>query len=381
MHSEKSITRRDVCAGFLLSGVAATLTDCTKQSADPLAPDVGEMLMLGFLGTTPASISAGLLADHVTAGRVGSVLFVKANIGSRSDIASLLKLFSFRAQELPLFAIDHEGGAVQRLTAKQGFTELPRAHEVAQTLSPEQAKQLYGKAAGELAAIGINVNLGPVVDLHDPTNPPIGQFGRAFDADPAKVAAYAEAFIDGFASANILCVPKHFPGHGHSRDDSHFDLPDITSTWSEQELDPYIRLIARDRAKLIMSAHLRLATIEPAPIPTTLSFAATAGLLRDKLHFPGVVITDDLDMLAVRNSLGRRETVIQAMAAGNDLLMIKNVLNFDPSLPQNIVRWVREAIERGVLLEKNIVESANRVRRLKQQIAGGWSKLSGRDLL
>ena len=75
---------------------------------------------------------------------------------------------------------------------------------------------------------------------------------------------------------------------------------------------------------------------------------------------------------------GQRETVIQAMAAGNDLLMIKNVFNLDPSLPQNIVRWVREAIERGVLLEKNIIESANRIRRLKQQIAGGWSKFSGR---
>jgi hypothetical protein len=74
---------------------------------------------------------------------------------------------------------------------------------------------------------------------------------------------------------------------------------------------------------------------------------------------------------------GQRETVIQAMAAGNDLMMIKDVFNFDPSLPQNIVRWVREAIERGVLLEKNIIESANRIRRL-QQIAGGWSKFSGR---
>ena len=89
------------------------------------------------------------------------------------------------------------------------------------------------------------------------------------------------------------------------------------------------------------------------------------------------MITDDLDMLAVRNSLGRQETVIQAIAAGNDLLMIKNVFSFDPSLPQNIVRWVREAIERGVLLEKNIIESANRIRRLKQQVAGGWGKLTG----
>jgi beta-N-acetylhexosaminidase len=219
--------------------------------------------------------------------------------------------------------------------------------------------------------VGFNLNLAPVVDLHDPANPPIGQFGRAFASDPATVAAYAEAFIDGFSSANILCAPKHFPGHGHSRGDSHFELPDITSSWSEQELEPYERLIADGRAKIIMGGHLRLATIEREPIPTTLSYAVTHGLLREKLGFRGVIMTDSLDMDAVLGTLSRRDAVIKAISAGNDILMIKNVGLFDPFLPQNVVAWVRDAIEEGALRECEIADAAERVRKVKQEIAVG----------
>jgi beta-N-acetylhexosaminidase len=278
---------------------------------------------------------------------------------------------------MPLIAIDHEGGSVQRLKAKQGFTRLPQALAVAQTLSPDQARSLYAQAASELAALGFNLNLAPVVDLHDPANPPIGQFGRAFASDPETVASYAEAFIDGFASADILCAPKHFPGHGHSSADSHYGLPDITSTWSEKELDPYARLIADGRAKIIMGGHLRLKTIEREALPTTLSRAATHGLLREKLSFRGVIMTDSLDMDAVLGFVSRRDAVIKAIAAGNDLLMIKNVGLFDPYLPQNVVSWIRDAIDKGLLRESDIANSANRVRELKQQLASSHNQRSG----
>ena len=124
------------------------------------------------------------------------------------------------------------------------------------------------------------------------------------------------------------------------------------------------------RAKIFMGGHLRLATIEREALPTTLSRAATHGLLREKLGFNGVIMTDSLDMDAVLGLVSRREAVIKAIAAGNDLLMIKNVGLFDPYLPQNVVIWVRDAIERGVLRERDIIKSADRVRKLKQEIGG-----------
>jgi beta-N-acetylhexosaminidase len=329
------------------------------------------MLMLCFIGSTTASVFAEILATHVAAGRVGGVVFDKSNVGSRQDIIELVRLFVTKAPSVPLIAIDHEGGSVQRLVKKHGFTRLPSALTVAQTLSLDQARSLYAGAASELADVGFNLNIAPVVDLHDPASPEIGKFGRAFASDPQTVTAYAEAFIDAFASANILCAPKHFPGEGHSLSDSHFDLPNITSTWSEQELEPYAQLIAEGRAKFILGGHVRLATIESDPVPTTLSRAAIHGLLRDKLGFRGVVMTDSLDMDAVSNVMSRRDAVIRAISAGNDILMIKNVVPFDPFLPQNVVKWIREAIEGGILLERDIVQSADRIRQLKKAIAGG----------
>jgi beta-N-acetylhexosaminidase len=368
LSSRKKITRRNVLGGLVASGTLAA-SGCSQQGIDPLSADVAEMMMLCFFGSTTTSVFAKILAGHVAAGRVGGVVFDKSNIGSRQDVIGLVR--SFSTPSAPLIAIDHEGGSVQRLVKKHGFTRLPRALDVARTLSVDEARSLYATAATELASVGFNLNIAPVVDLHDPASPEIGKFGRAFASDPATVAEYAEAFIDGFASANILCAPKHFPGEGHTLSDSHYQLPDITSAWSERELEPYARLIADGRAKIIMGGHVRIGTIDSEPIPTTLSYAATHGLLRDRLGFQGVVMTDSLDMNAVSNGLSRRDAVIKSILAGNDILMIKNVFPFDPFLPQNAVKWIRDAVEKGILQAQNIVESAARIRRLKEGIAIG----------
>lgn len=363
-----AISRRQICGGLLCSGLIFA-SGCEQKPPDPIAADLGEMLMLGFSGKTTLSISARILAWHLAAKRVGGAFFVKDNVGSRDDLLSLTRLFRRDGQNQPLIGIDHEGGTVQRLTPALGFTRLPSAQTVAETLSIPDATSLYAKAAREMAAAGFNLNFAPVADLYDPLNPPIGRFGRAFSANPERVGAYATAFIDGFQTAGILCSPKHFPGHGHSREDSHVDLPDITKTWTEADLIPFSTLIGNGRAKIIMGGHLRLSTLEPREVPVTLSANAIDGLLRSKLHFEGVVLTDDLDMNSVRQIADRRHAVVQAIAAGNDLLMIKNVVDFDPFLPQNAVAWVRDAINRNVLAETRIAQSAARIRALKTSLS------------
>jgi beta-N-acetylhexosaminidase len=369
-----AMTRRAAVGGLISSAViggpaCALAPDNPPLSA--LSSDVAEMLMFGFDGAAANTRSAQILAEHVGAGRVGGVFFVKANVGSRDDVIAIIREFSSNKTSTPLIAIDHEGGFVQRLTERHGFARLPSARRVAATKTPDQAKELYSMAASELAAIGFNLNLAPVIDLDDPASPAVGHFERAFAGDPATVTAYAEAFVDGFASARILCALKHFPGQGLSRDDSHRDLPDITATWSESEIEPYSKLIASGRARIIMTGHMRLASVEKEPIPITLSSAVTTGMLRDRLGFNGVVITDDLDMSAVSGRMERREAIIRAIAAGNDILMIRNTSQFDPALPQNVARWVRGAIDKGDLSETRIRESADRVRKLKQTFADG----------
>jgi beta-N-acetylhexosaminidase len=217
-----------------------------------------------------------------------------------------------------------------------------------------------------LAALGFTVNLGPVVDFDDPANPAIGMFGRAYGTDPDLIAAYAAAFVDGFASAGVICALKHFPGHGNSAGDSHDGVADISATWTDAELRPFAHLIAAGRAPMVMGGHLRMTVLEPSGLPITFSAAVMTGLLRDRLGYRGVVVTDDLDMDAVRRLMGRRQAVVEAIRNGNDLLMIKNLEDYDPLLPQRVVRWVRAAIADGTLRETQVIEAAGRVRSLRQ---------------
>ncbi len=324
------LTRRQILGALAFTGVGATESSALPSDAS-LAADVGEMLLLGFTGNTIESESARTLSEHVAAGRVGGAMFRKMNVARRDDVVDLLRIFSPPGTKA-LNAIDHEGGFVQRLGRPQGFTKLPPPREVALAFSPEQARDLYAIAAKEFADVGFSVNLAPVVDLFDPRSPAIGHFGRAFARQPAVVADYAAAFIDAFAAAGIHCALKHFPGEGLALDDSHDDLPDVTATWSEEELEPYARLIAAGRARLVMTGHMRLTSVEPSGIPTTLSAAVISGLLRSKLGFAGVAMTDDLDMAAISEVADRRQAVIRAINAGNDLLMIGNTSDYDPQV-------------------------------------------------
>jgi beta-N-acetylhexosaminidase len=334
---------------------------------DALAADVAELLIVGFYGANASSPSARLLARQVRRGQVGAVFFVNQNIGTTEEVAGLLNLFS-GGRIQPLLAIDHEGGIIQRLTPKHGFTRVPSARSVAATMSPAEARTLYAGAGRELAALGFNINLGPVLDVDEPGNPAIGRFGRAYDTDPERIATYAQAFVEGFSGAGILCAAKHFPGHGRSVNDSHFGAADISSTWSEAEMEPFARLLASPHTPaMVMTGHLRLDPMAPDGWPATLSAPVVTGLLRQQLGYQGVVVTDDLDMEAVSHLMSRKAAFVQALAAGSDLLMIKNLFGYDPLMPQRAVSWVRQAIARGHLSRAHIMAAAERVRAIRRQ--------------
>ncbi len=357
---------RQIKAGSaLLAGALAIPLAWLRNTParDPLDFAIGQMLMLGFYGHSTNAISARLLAAQLRAGRAGGVFFVLQNIGSRDEVGSLIALFRAGCDPLlaPLLAIDHEGGVVQRLHAAHGFTPLPPAREVAASMTPDQAKALYARAGGELAALGFDINLAPVVDIDVPDNPAIGRHGRSFGG-LGQIAAYASAFLEGFAEAGILCAAKHFPGHGHAQDDSHDGAADISALWTPAELAPFESLIRKGQPMMVMGGHLRLRALEPGGAAATLSRRIVTDLLRRKLNFTGVILTDDLDMGAVSGTMTRREAVIQAIAAGNDLLLIKNLFGYDPSLPRHITAWVRQAILEGRLSEARIMESASRIR-------------------
>ncbi|MFT4075774.1 MAG: glycoside hydrolase family 3 N-terminal domain-containing protein [Asticcacaulis sp.] len=335
---------------------------------DELATAVAELLLVGFYGANNTSPSARLLARQVHRGQVGAVFFVAQNIGSADDVTGLLRLFR-SGNVQPLLAIDHEGGIVQRLKKSHGFTHVPAARTVANTLSPAEARTLYAQAGSELAKLGFNMNFGPVLDVDEPGNPAIGRHGRAYGTDPEHIATYAQAFVEGFATAGIACAAKHFPGHGRAMTDSHNEAADISATWSEAELEPFARLLASPQSPpMVMTGHLRLDPISPDGRPATVSAPIVTGLLRQRLGYQGIVVTDDLDMGAISQVMSRGEAVIEAIAAGSDLLMIKNLFGYDPLLPQRAVGWVRKAIAQGTLSQSQVMAAAERVRTLRGQV-------------
>ncbi len=337
-------------------------------AAAALDRDIGAMLVFGFSGTRAAGASARALAIHIAAGRAGGALFLGDNIGSRADVLDLAALFASSGRA-PLLATDQEGGNVQRLSIAEGFARLPRAVTVPARMDVAAAEGMYRSAGAELAAAGFNLNLAPVADLHNPQNPVIGAFGRAFSADPDVTAAYVTAAIAGFAAGGILTTVKHFPGHGFSRGDSHDGPVDITATWRAEELVPFRRIIEAGSAEAVMTGHLIHRTLTGGR-PASLSPIAIEGVLRGDLGFAGVVVTDDLDMRAIRATMSLEAAIVAAIAAGNDLLLISNSAEPDPDLPAIAVEWVARAIADGRVPGARIATANARIRRLKARAGG-----------
>lgn len=363
------IDRRALLASAAAAGLTAALPGAARASSwrdASLEAKLGRMIVLGFLGDHAEAGDAQAIEAHLASGRIGGVLFLRHNARSREGVDGLARRFR-AASPTAWLTIDQEGGLVQRLTDEMGYGDIPRAMDLA-GLGLDAAREAYGSAARELKSAGFNLNLAPVADLHQDDNLVIGRYGRAYGADPHVVAQYCAAFIEAFEAQNIACAIKHFPGHGRSAGDSHDGFVDITESWTFEELVPFADLIRSGHAHLIMGGHLINRRIEPSGDPITFSSKAFDGLLRDVMGYDGAVITDDLDMGAIREHYDRREAVLGALRAGNDLLLISNSADPDPRLPQNILEWVEESIEAGDLSMADIDAAMARLDALELRV-------------
>ncbi|HVW91412.1 MAG TPA: glycoside hydrolase family 3 N-terminal domain-containing protein [Devosia sp.] len=365
----------------LLTAIVFTSPALASPSLEQMA---GQMVLVGFKGASVDDASIKALTDEIRQGQIGGIMYLKANVKSLAAVKAMNAAFTAASPPgLPvLITLDQEGGAVQRLTSSVGFPEMPNARDVAKTDSPADAETLYGRTAEALKGYGFNVNFGPVVDLDvNPTNPIIGHYGRSFSADPDKVIAYAEAFIDAHHKAGLITSLKHFPGHGSSTSDSHKGFVDISKTWSATELAPYKTLIGKGDADLVMVGHLYNngygAPPDPEQLPASLSSYWIDGVLRDKLGYHGTVISDDLDMGAVRDLFKGegeagivRQTVVKAVNAGIDILLFSNTAAYDPDLGPKVQAILVDEAKRDPAFEKRIEASYGRIAALKGQLKG-----------
>ncbi|MCC5995162.1 MAG: glycoside hydrolase family 3 protein [Oceanicaulis sp.] len=370
------LTRRHILGALAASAAAPAAASAAASGLPaeavqrhvlrPMEALVGRTLILGFLGAAPDAPGADAIEADLAAGRIGGVLFLRHNARTRAGVEGLARRFRDAAPDAWL-AIDQEGGVVQRLTGDMGYTRIPRANVLAAD-GVEAARPLFATAARELREAGFNLNLAPIADLHDPENDAIGQYGRAFSAAPDETADWCAAFIDAFEAEGIACAIKHFPGHGRSRGDSHDGYVDITSTWTFEEAAPFGRLMRMDRAHLMMGAHLVNLRLDPDGLPVTLSRRVLHGLLREVMGYEGAVITDDLDMGAIRYHYTREQALTGALAAGNDLILISNSANPDPDLARKAVDWTGAALERGALGVERLAEANARIDMLRTHL-------------
>jgi beta-N-acetylhexosaminidase len=231
--------------------------------------------------------------------------------------------------------------------------------------------QFYGEAtASTLAGLGLNINFAPVVDLaSNPTNPIIAKVGRAFSENEDVVAAMAKEFIEAHHEMNVLTVLKHFPGHGSSKADTHLGLADVTSTWEERELKPYETLINAGYVDAIMTAHIVNKKLDSEGNPGTLSKPILDGILRKKLNYQGVVISDDMQMHAITKHYGLEDAIRKAINAGVDIMCFSNnITGSDNRTVDAVHKIIRELLKNGQVSETRINESFKRISALKKKL-------------
>jgi len=331
--------------------------------------------MLGFYGTA-FTRGSEIYENICHRGLGGVILFdrhptkkgVAKNIVSPAQLKHLTAALRSCGTK-PLIAIDEEGGRVQRLRAAQGFYgKYPSARDIAK-LGPSKAKAVYQAMAKELLKEGINYNLAPVADLAiNPKNVVINKLGRSYGANPETVAEYDKIFINAMRREGIATALKHFPGHGSSLGDTHKGFVDVTKLWKSEELEPYRILIKEGKADTIMAAHIFNAKLDPH-YPASLSRKIISGILRKKLGFKGVIISDDMQMGAIAKHYSLKERIALAVNAGVDILLFANqsAEKNRVTLPE-LIKITRRLIKEKRISILQIREANRRIKLLKSRI-------------
>ena len=336
---------------------------------DSLDIKIGQMILIGFPGT----VADQKVLEEIKAGKVGSVIIFEKNIPPQNSFIALKKIIWTYQQAAPiplLMGIDQEGGRVNRLKDKYGFPRSITAAAMGKDKTLDSVRFYSQATASTLAGLGININFAPVVDLAtNPNNPIIAKYGRAFSAHEDSVVRMAKEVIIQHHRYGVLTSLKHFPGHGSSEGDTHHGLTDVTQTWSERELKPYQSLIDSGYADAVMTSHIVNKNLDKKGYPGTLSTDVLTGILRNQMHFNGVVFTDDMQMLAITKNYGLEEAIKLAINAGVDIMTFSNnISGSEERTVDKVHEIIRTMVQRGEISETRIDQSFKRVMKLKARL-------------
>lgn len=294
---------------------------------------------------------------------VGGVLLYEVSFERAEEAHGLIdSLKSYAGREL-FVAIDHEGGARSRLT--KGFTRLPPLHELGKTRDAGYAREVGRVLGRELRAIGVDVCLGPVLDVAThPENPVIGE--RSLGADPLVVAELGTAVSRGLQEEGVAACGKHFPGHGDTVIDSNHNLPVLphgVDRMEDVELVPFTRAVEGKIAAMLVG-HILFRALDPH-YPASMSRPILYGLLRQRLGYRGLVITDDVDMGALTKHFPAQQIAEKAIAAGADCFLCAR----RPETALDLIEAIGQGVERGTVLPERVEAARRRVDALLHRYA------------
>ncbi len=341
-----------------------------------LEKKIGQLFLLGFQG---ASIDNNHpITEDIRKRNLGGVILfdrllakkqAQNNILNPGQLKTLTMSLQKYASESLLIAVDQEGGSVRRLKPESGFPATASAAELGESNDSSRTAIHAACTANSLLEVGINYNLAPVVDLNIfPENPVIGKIQRSFSDNANRVIPHAAIWIREHQKRNILSCLKHFPGHGSSKTDSHLGFTDISNTWQKEELIPFKKIIAQTTSapvESVMLGHLFHTDFDTTH-PTSLSPIVVTSLLRNSFGFKGVIITDDIQMKAITDKYGLEESVYLALAAGVDMIIVGNNLEYDPGFLKRIIPGILQAIKEKRIPEGHIHAAFERIIRMKE---------------
>ena len=324
-----------------------------------LAQQVGQLLVIGFDGTEMTTTLESLLTQV----RPGGVILFARNIVSAAQTHKLLKDCQ-ALSATPLFrSVDLEGGRVDRF--RNAIGPSPSAADVFAT-SDKRLYRKHGRLIGdECRAMGFNVDFAPALDLAFEASRSV-MSSRAVSDDPKQVVLYAREFLRGLRDARVLGSGKHFPGLGEGKLDSHHELPVIQKSWKklwEQDLYPY-RALRRD-LPFVMVSHGAFPAVTQENLPASLSRKWITGILRHKIGFRGLVISDDLEMGGVQAALPTPQAAVEHIRAGGDIALVCHKLDYVVGAYELLIK----ASEQDSKFARRVAESSRRIQAFKKKHA------------
>ena len=350
---------------------------------DPIKDKINKMTMEEKLGQLVMVGLNGYFIDDnaktfISTYKVSGFIFFSRNIKSQQqslELANSLKAFNEESSNIPLLlGVDEEGGRVSRLPAQ--YKKLPTNQKIGSINNAEFSREIGEILGQQVNSLGLNLDFAPVMDImSNPKNTVIGN--RSFGNNVDVVTQLGLSTHDGIKSQNVIPVIKHFPGHGDTAVDSHVGLPVVSKSLdqlSKLELIPFEAAI-NNGADVVMVSHILMQQLD-SKYPASFSKAIITDLLREKMGFKGVVITDDITMGAVTKNYALGDMAVKSLQAGSDIILICH--DFDKQI--EVLNSIIAAVKKGEISEQYIDENVYRVLSLKQKYSVSNSPVASMDV-